>query len=43
MSLHLEYIKQPDHFLRKRYIELKDGYDTLGKLLWRFYEAVGGN
>ena len=31
------------YFKENVYNELKDGYDKLGKLLWRFYEAVGGN
>jgi four helix bundle protein len=30
-------------FEENQYIELKDGYDTLGKQLWRFYETVSGS
>jgi hypothetical protein len=25
---------------KDKYNELKEGYDTLGKLLWKFYEKV---
>ena len=31
------------YFRDGKYIELKNGYNTLGKLLWRFYESVRGN
>ena len=28
------------YFEKGKYNELKEGYDTLGKLLWKFYEKV---
>ena len=28
------------YFEKDRYNKLKRGYDTLGKLLWKFYEAI---
>jgi len=28
------------YFKGDPYNELKKGYDTLGKLLWKFYEAI---
>ena len=31
------------YFERDTYNELKKGYDTLGKLLWKFYEKVKTN
>jgi four helix bundle protein len=31
------------YFEKETYNELKKGYDTLGKLLWKFYEAVKNN
>jgi four helix bundle protein len=31
------------YFEEDKYKELKKGYDTLGKLLWKFYEKVKGN
>jgi len=31
------------YFQKGKYIELKNGYNTLGKLLWRFYEKVRNN
>jgi four helix bundle protein len=30
------------YFKKNTYTELKKGYDTLGKLLWKFYEAIKG-
>ena len=30
------------YFKEDTYNELKKGYDTLGKLLWKFYEAIKG-
>ena len=31
------------YFKRDTYIELKKGYDTMGKLLWKFYKKVKTN
>ena len=31
------------YFKDGEYEDLRNGYNKLGKLLWRFYEAVGGN
>ena len=31
------------YFEKDAYKELKKGYDTLGKLLWKFYEKVKNN
>jgi four helix bundle protein len=31
------------YFVNDEYIELKKGYDALGKLLWKFYEKVQNN
>ncbi len=31
------------YFRDGEYIELKNGYNTLGKILWRFYESVRDN
>jgi four helix bundle protein len=31
------------YFANGEYVELKKGYDNLGKLLWRFYEKVQNN
>jgi hypothetical protein len=28
------------HIKEIKYLELKTGYDKLGKMLWKFYEAV---
>ena len=30
------------YFKGNEYSGLRDGYDTLGKILWRFYEKVSG-
>jgi four helix bundle protein len=30
------------YFKKAEYSNLKNGYNTLGKLLWKFYEAVKG-
>jgi hypothetical protein len=35
-SYRLGYLK------RKEHSELRDGYDKLGKSLWKFYETVSG-
>ena len=38
---YLLYFSNRLGYLEKdRYNELKEGYDTLGKLLWKFYEKV---
>ena len=31
-----------DFFKSGQYDDLGNGYDKLGKLLWKFYEAIGG-
>jgi four helix bundle protein len=30
------------YFKNGQYDDLRNGYDKLGKLLWKFYEAIGG-
>ena len=34
------FSKRLDYFEKNVYSELKSGYEKLGKLLWKFYEAV---
>jgi len=36
-SHRLEYLQDPE------YKELCDGYNVLGKMLWKFYKAIRGN
>jgi four helix bundle protein len=31
-----------EYFKENEYNELRNGYETLGKLLWKFYEAIRG-